>query len=166
MPSKSLTDAMNVHLNKELYSAYTYLGMAAHFEAANFPGFASWMDAQAKEEYAHAMKFWEFIYDTGGQVKLLAIDEPRSDYGNPLDAFEQALKAEQEVTLAIHALYGTAVDEKDYPAQVFLNWFITEQVEEEKTASQIVETLTMNGDSTAGLLILDRELGSRDSSAV
>ncbi len=166
MSSKSLSEALNIHLNKELYSAYSYLGMAAYFEGANFPGFAAWMNAQAQEENVHAMKFWEFIYDTGGHVTLLAIDKPRSDYGSPLDAFQHALKAEQDVTTAIHALYGSAVDEKDYAAQVFLQWFITEQVEEEKTASQIVETLKMNGDSTAGLLIFDRELGSRDSSAV
>ncbi len=166
MPTKDLAAALNVHLNKELYSAYSYLAMAAYFEQTNFPGFASWMDAQSKEEYVHAMKFWRHLYDTGSHVTLLAIEQPRSDYSSPLDAFEQALKAEQEVTATIHDLYGRAVTEKDYPAQVFLQWFITEQVEEEKTAMQIVDTLKMNGDSPAGLLIIDRELGSRDKGAV
>ncbi|HVF53427.1 MAG TPA: ferritin [Actinomycetota bacterium] len=161
MLSKGLQEAMNKHLNKELYSAYTYLAMGAYFEDANFPGFAAWMKEQASEEYVHAMKFWEHIYDTGGSVTLLAIDAPRTEYTSPLDAFQQALASEKEVTTAIHDLYGHAVEEKDYPSQVFLQWFITEQVEEEKMATQIVEQLRMAGDSPATLLLIDREMGSR-----
>ena len=163
MTTPTLSQAFNEHLAKELYSAYSYLAMAAYFEDANYPGFAKWMHAQAGEEFQHAMKFWTFIYDTGGKVTLLAIDQPRSDYSSPLDAFSQALKSEQEVTAAINDLYAGAVEGKDYAAQAFLQWFVTEQVEEEKTASQIVETLEMAGDSATAILLLDRELGSRDT---
>ncbi|MFN2389626.1 MAG: ferritin [Actinomycetota bacterium] len=161
MPSKDLQDAMNTHLNQELYSAYLYLAMAANFEAANLPGFAGWMRAQAKEEYAHAMKFWDYIYDRGGRVTLLAIAEPPAKYKAPLDAFQKAFDHEKEVTRAIHELYGRAVAEKDYASEVFLQWFVSEQVEEEKSAGQIVDTLKMVGDSMASLLMFDRELGAR-----
>lgn len=165
MASTDLGAAMNAHLNKELYSAYQYLAMAAFFEESNYPGFASWMNTQAKEEYVHAMKFWDFLYDTGGRVTLLAIEKPRDKFSSPLDAFEAALQNERDVTKAIHALYDRAVEEHDYPSQVFLQWFVTEQVEEERMTGQIVETLKMMGDSTASILILDRELGQRGGAA-
>ena len=161
MTSKALEQAMNKQLNKELYSGYLYLAMAAHFEATNMPGFASWMRAQSNEENAHAMKFWEFIYDRGGEVALLAIDQPPSKFKSPVDAFEQALRAEQDNTAEINKLYEMAVDEKDYAAQVFLQMFISEQVEEEKLASDVVDTLKMVGDSPSALLMLDREMGNR-----
>lgn len=161
MPSKDLQDALNEHLNQELYAAYLYLAMAAHFEATNMPGFTAWMRSQAREEYGHAMKFWEYIYDRGGEVTLLAIDQPPSKYKSPLDAFEQALAHEQAVTEAINKLYGRVVDERDYASEVFLQWFVSEQVEEEKTAGQIVDTLKMVGDSPASLLLLDREMSAR-----
>ena len=161
MTSKTLEQAMNKQLNKELYSGYLYLAMAAHFEATNMPGFASWMRAQSNEENAHAMKFWEFIYDRGGEVALLAIDQPPSKFKNPVDAFEQALRAEQDNTAEINKLYEMAVGEKDYAAQVFLQLFISEQVEEEKMASDVVEQLKMVGDSPSALLMLDREMGNR-----
>jgi len=152
---------MNKQLNQELYSGYLYLSMAAHFEATNYPGFAAWMRAQSNEENAHAMKFWEFIYDRGGEVTLLAIGQPPSKFKSPVDAFEQALAAEQDNTREIHKLYEAAVAEKDYPSQVFLQMFIAEQVEEEKMAADHLDTLRRVGDSSAALLILDREMGSR-----
>ncbi len=161
MASKDLKDAMNKHLNKELYSAYLYLSMAAYFEAGNLPGFAGWMRAQAKEEYEHGMKFWTYIYDRGGSVTLLAIDQPPSQFGSCLDAFSQAYEHEKEVTSDIHELYRRAVADKDYASEVFLQWFVSEQVEEEKTAGQIVDTLKMVGDSSAALLMLDREMSAR-----
>ncbi len=165
MPSKDLQDALNEHLNKELYAAYLYLAMAAYFESTNMPGFTAWMRAQAREEYGHAMKFWTYISDRGGRVTLLAIDQPPSQYRSPLDAFEQALAHEQEVSEAINKLYGRAVDERDYASEVFLQWFISEQVEEEKSAQQIVDTLKMVGDDPASLLMLDREMGGRDAAS-
>ncbi len=165
MASKDLQDAMNKHLNKELYSAYLYLAMAAYFESTNLPGFAGWMRAQAKEEYQHAMKFWDYIYDRSGAVTLLTIAEPPAKFKTPYDAFKQAFDHEKEVTAQIHELYGRAVADKDYASEVFLQWFVSEQVEEEKTSGQIVETLKMVGDSTASLLMFDRELGARGAPA-
>jgi ferritin len=107
------------------------------------------------------MKFWDHIYSRGGKVELLAIDKPRSEFHSPLDAFEAALHAEKANTEEIHKLYELAVGEKDYPAQVFLNWFIQEQVEEEDSAQKLVDRLKQIGDSTSALLMLDRELGQR-----
>lgn len=163
MGSKKLFDALNQQLNQELEAAYLYLSMAAYFDGTNHPGFATWMRAQSGEENQHAMKFWEHLYDRGGNVKLLAIEKPRADFRSPLDAFEAALAAEKHNTEQIHKLYELAVSEKDYPAQVFLNFFIEEQVEEERSAQTLVDTLKQVGDSTSGLLLLDRDLGQRGS---
>lgn len=161
MLSKSLRDAMNDHLSKELYAAHLYLGMSAYFDENNLPGCAAWMRAQAEEERTHGMKFYEYIYDRGGHVELMSLDKPPSKYKSALDAFQQAYEHERHVTEAIHGLYAQALEEKDYASQVFLQWFVQEQVEEEKTSGTLVETLKMVGDSTASLLIFDRELGSR-----
>jgi ferritin len=161
MLSKTLQDAMNEQIKNELYSAYLYLSMSAYCEAANLPGFAHWMRMQAQEEEAHAMKFYQFIHDRGGRVVLQAIDQPPVEFPSPLAVFEQTLEHEQKVTAMIHDLYTLAVEEKDYASQAFLQWFVTEQVEEEDSASQILETLKMIGDKGHALLMLDRELGSR-----
>jgi len=165
LATKDLHDTMNEHLAKELYAAYLYLSMAAYFEAENLMGMAGWMRAQSREEYAHAMKFWEHISDRGGRVRLLAIDEPPSTFKSAVDAFEQALAHEQQVTTEIDKLYERAEEEHDHAAEVFLQWFITEQVEEEKVAQQMVDTLKMAEDSPAALLMLDREFGSRGTAA-
>ena len=164
MARKDLHDAMNEHLSKELYSAYLYLSMAAYFESVNLPGMTTWMRAQAKEEYQHAMLFWEHISDRGARVTLLALDKPPSGFTSPLDAFQQALDHEKEVTKEINELYAQAAAASDYASQAFLQGFVTEQVEEEKTATQIVDTLKMVGDNSAALLMFDRELGQRQSS--
>ena len=161
MLSPALRDALNEHLKQELYSAYLYLAMAAYSESMSLPGFAHWMLLQAEEERGHAMRFYRFIHDRGGRVTLPAIPQPPSEFGSPVALFEQALAHEQEVTTMIHQLYGRAVAENDYPSQAFLQDFVTEQVEEEKTASAIVEALRMVGEDKVGLLMLDRELGAR-----
>ena len=161
MLSKTIQDAMNEQIKNELYSAYLYLSMSAYCEAANLPGFAHWMRVQAQEEEAHAMKFYDFIYERGGRVVLQAIDQPPVEFQSPLNVFEQTLEHEQKVTALIHDLYTLAVQEKDYASQAFLQWFVTEQVEEEASATQIVETLKMIGDKGHALLMLDRELGKR-----
>jgi len=163
MLSKTLQDAMNEQIKNELYSAYIYLSMSAYCEAENLPGFAHWMRLQAQEEVGHAMKFYDFIHDRGGRVALKAIDQPPIEFQSPLDVFEKTLEHEQKVTGMIHNLYALAVQEKDYPSQVFLQWFVDEQVEEEKNASQIVETLKMIGDQGPALIMLDRELAERGS---
>jgi ferritin len=161
MLPKKVLDEMNVQINKELYSAYLYLAMAAHFEGANLPGFAHWMKAQAAEEQAHAMKFFEYIYERGGAVTLDAIAKPDFKPTGPKAAFDEVLKHEQYVTSRIHTIYAAAVDEKDYASQVFLQWFIKEQVEEEKNATQIVEMLKMAGEHGNALFIIDHHLADR-----
>ena len=163
MLSKKLQDAMNEQIKNELYSAYLYLSMSAYCEAANLPGFAHWMRVQAQEEEAHALKFYGFIYERGGRVVLQAIDQPPVEFQSPRAVFEQTLEHEQKVTAMIHDLYALAVQEKDYASQIFLQWFVTEQVEEEASATQILETLKMIGDKGHALIMLDRQLGSREA---
>jgi ferritin len=160
MDPKMLAE-MNVQIREELYSAYLYLSMAAHFESANLPGFATWMKKQAGEEQEHAMKFFEHIHDRGGKVTLHAIAQPPVDFKTPLSIFEQVLEHEKVVTGRIHLLYKLAVEGKDYASQTFLTWFVNEQVEEEKNATQIVESLKMMGDSANALFMLDSVLGKR-----
>jgi ferritin len=161
MLGEAVQDAMNEQIKNELYSAYQYLSMAAYCESVNLPGFARWMRIQAREETEHAMKFYDFILDRNGRVVLQAIEGPVVDFGSPLEVFEQALEHEQRVTAMINDLYGLAVRENDYASQTFLQWFVTEQVEEEKNAGDVVETLKMVGDRSEALFLLDRELGRR-----
>ncbi len=161
MINKVVQDAMNEQINKELYSAYVYLSMSAYFTGANLPGFAHWMRVQGKEEQEHAMKFYDFIHDRGGAVTLKALAQPPADFKSPVAVFQEAFAHEQRVTASIHQLYETAVKEKDYPAQVMLQWFINEQVEEEKNAGEIVARLKIIGDHPGALFALDRELAAR-----
>ena len=164
MLSKTVQDAMNEQVNNEFYSAYQYLAMAAYCESVNLPGFAQWMRTQSQEETEHAMKFYDFILDRNGRVVLQAIEGPVIEFGSPLEVFEQALEQEQKVTAMINELYGLAVKEGDYASQAFLQWFVTEQVEEEKNAGDVAETLKMVGDKSETLFLLDRELGQRGNS--
>ena len=161
MLGPEIQDAMNEQIKSELYSAYQYLSMAAYCESANLPGFASWMRAQAREETEHAMKFYDFVLDRSGRVVLRGIEGPVVEFGSPLEVFEWALGHEQKVTAMINDLYGLAVRENDYASQAFLQWFVTEQVEEEKNTGDVVETLKMIGDKSEALFLLDRELGQR-----
>jgi ferritin len=165
MISQTLTDALNDQLKQELYSSYLYLSMSAYCDEKNLTGFAHWMRLQADEERDHAMKFFDFIQDRDGRAVLQAIPQPARDFGSPVDLFEQVLAHEQEITSLIDQLYRKAAAEQDHATQVFLQWFISEQVEEEKTASQILETLRMAGDNKVALLMLDRELGARQVTA-
>lgn len=153
--------AMNDQLNAELYASHLYLAMSARFEEQNFPGFAHWMRAQSEEERAHAMRFYEFIDDRGGSVHVGALDEPKVSFKRPLEAFQAALEHERKVTAAIHELYEQAEEEQDYASHPFLEEFIKEQVEEEKTAQGIVDRLEMIGEDPSGLLMLDQQLGGR-----
>ena len=157
----AVRDAMNEQIKHEFYSAYVYLSMAGSFEVATLPGFAHWMRKQYEEETGHALKFFDFLLDRGESVQLLPLEGPPHAFRSPLDTFEQALEHEKEITSRIHELYDLSVQEGDYPAQVLLNWFVTEQVEEEKVATEIVERLRMADDDSAALLLLDRELGER-----
>ena len=161
MISQGVQDAINEQINHEFFSAYIYLSMSAYFEHSNLPGFANWMKVQAQEEVTHGMKLFDFINDRGGRVMLKPIEGPPTEFKGPLNVFEQALKHEQAVTKMIHNLYETADKAHDFATQVALQWFITEQVEEEKSADLIVEQLKMIGNDRPALLILDRDLGSR-----
>jgi ferritin len=161
MLSDSVQGAINKQINHEFASAYVYLSMSAYFERTNFEGFASWARVQSQEEIVHAMKLFDYLNDRGGVVRLHAVPEPPNEFASPLSVFERALDQEKQVTKLIHELYEFAADERDHPTQVALEWFIQEQVEEEKSISVIVEQLRMVGDNGTGLLLLDRELGAR-----
>jgi ferritin len=156
-----MQDAMNEQINKELFSSYLYLSMAAWFEDKNLPGFANWMRLQADEEREHAMKFYEFILERGGKVQLKAIDAPKTDWSSTLEAVEEVAAHEGKVSASIHALYELALKEKDYPAQVMLQWFITEQVEEEKNAAELVANMKMIEAHETAVLMLDHRLSKR-----
>lgn len=153
--------AFNDQINEELFSSYVYLAMAAHFEAENWEGFAGWMKHQAQEEVEHAMRLFNHLTRRGGRVALKAIGEPPLEFGTPLEAFEKALAHEQHITAAITALYELSLEEKDYPAQLELQWFIDEQVEEEENTGRAVDLLKMAGDNKGALLMLDREMAKR-----
>lgn len=159
--NQPVQDAINEQIKNEFYSAYIYLAMSAHFEAESLLGFASWMRGQAREEVTHAMKLFDYLNDRGGQVVLQEIKAPPTRFASPLEIFRQALAHEREVTAMIHRLYALAAQESDYPTQVALQWFVTEQVEEEKTAADIVAQLEMVGDNRTALLLMDREMAGR-----
>jgi ferritin len=159
--SKTVQDAINEQINFELSSAYLYLSMSTHFEAENLGGCANWMRVQYKEETEHAMKFYKYVFDRGGVVILKAIPQPQTKFKSPLEVFNQVLEHEQKVTAAINKLYELSVKEKDYPTQGLLQWFIKEQVEEEKNATDIINMLEMVGDSPISLMMADRQLGAR-----
>jgi ferritin len=163
MISKTMQDAINDQINKELFSAYLYLSMAAHFENKNLPGFAKWMRVQAGEEQEHAMKFFDHLVDRGGRVLLKAIAAPESEWKTSMEAFKEVAKHESFVTASIHALYELALKEKDYPSQVMLQWFINEQVEEEKNAADIVQQLELIDARDTAVLMLDKQLGKRSA---
>lgn len=153
--------ALEAQVGNELHAAHTYLSMCGYFEAQNLPGFASWMREQSQEETVHAMKLFDFLVDRGVSPELPGIDKPAHEFDGAVSVFEAALAHEQMVTAQINALYEIALERKDYTAQVLLQWFITEQLEEEKTTGGILERLKMVEGSRAALLILDSELGSR-----
>jgi ferritin len=161
MFSPKVEGAMNEQIKRELDSAYIYASMAAYFDRVGLPGAAHWMKSQFSEEQAHAWKFYGFIYDRGGSVTFEALDRPPADYASPLDAFEQTLAHEKKITAHIDDLYTLAVAEKDYASQVLLQWYIEEQVEEEKNATDIVARLQRIAGNDHALYMLDRELGQR-----
>jgi ferritin len=161
MLKQKVQDALNEQIKHELYSAYVYLAVAAYCDRQSLSGFAHWMREQSKEELGHALKIFDFISDRGGTVQLQAVDKPPVDYGTPLQVAEKALEHEKRVTGLIERLYELAVKENDYATQAMLQWFIEEQVEEEKNAGHLVDRVKMAGDDRATLLMLDMELGRR-----
>ena len=161
MISEKMLKALNEQINAEIFSSYLYLSMAAWFESENWSGFAAWMKAQSGEEYGHAMKFFKYIGDVDGKVTLEAIEKPQTDWKTPLEAFEAAHKHELFITDRINKLVALAMKENDYATNLFLNYFVTEQVEEVSTIKQIVHKFKLLSDNKTSIFLLDRELGMR-----
>lgn len=161
MISPTIEKALNDQLNFELYSSYIYLSMAAYFESTDLTGCAQWMKSQTIEEVVHSQKFYGYINERGGRVKLAAINAPKTEWNSPLEAFEEALSHEREVTRRINAIMDMAIAEKDHATQIFLQWFITEQVEEEASVNAVVQRMKLASQSPGGLFMVDKELGSR-----
>ena len=161
MFNKKMEKSFNEQINEELYSAYLYLSMVAYFESTNLPGFANWMRVQTQEEIVHAMKFYDYINQRNGRVALTALADPQIEWKSPMDAFEAAYKHELHITDKINELVNQAIEEKDHAANMFLQWFVNEQVEEEKNPLDIIQKLKMIKDSSEGLYMLDKELATR-----
>jgi ferritin len=161
MISDKMQKALNEQINAEIFSSYLYLSMAAWFESENWNGFAAWMKMQSGEEYGHGMKFYKYIHDVDAKVTLDAIEKPKTDWKTPLEAFEEARKHELYITDRINKLVALAIQESDYATQLFLNYFVTEQVEEVSTVTQIVHKFKILGDNKTSIFLLDRELGMR-----
>lgn len=161
MLSEKLLAEMNEQIKLELYSGYLYLSMAAWFESKSLGGFAHWMRKQAGEEQEHALKFFDHINDRGGRVKLQALDQPPTEFKSITAVFDEVLEHEKGVTARIHYLYEIAEKENDYPSKTFLNWFVDEQVEEEKNASEIVEWMKLGGETPHTIFSLNGLLGKR-----
>ena len=156
-----VNEAINEQIKNELESYYIYLSMAAYFHALSLDGMAHWMRVQAHEEMIHAMKFMDHIIDRGGKVTLLDLKQLKTQWSSPLEAWEDAYKHEQFISSKINDLTTIAREEKDYPSEPLLAWFSTEQIEEEATSGKIAAEISMVGETKAGLILLDRELGQR-----
>lgn len=161
MSSASLVSEFNRQLNQELRNAYLYLSMAAYFDSLSLSGFANFFKVQAKEELEHAMRFYGFIVDRGWSVELGEIPKPKSSWESILEAAEDFLRAEQENTQRIWRMVDLARQAGDKAAENFLQWFVSEQVEEEKTAGELLAKVKLVKDSPAGILALNRELAER-----
>jgi ferritin len=161
MLSKKMQTALNKQIVAELYSAYLYLSMSAYFHSINLGGFANWMRVQAMEESTHAMKIFDFVNERGGRVLVGAIDKPATNWVSPRAAFEAAYKHEQKVTGMINSLVDLAIKERDHATENFLQWFVSEQVEEEASADEVVQKLKLVGKDGGGLFMVDQELGQR-----
>ena len=161
MINKKMQDAINEQINAELYSSYLYLSMSAWFSSQNLAGFASWMKVQVQEEDFHAMKMYDYVNERGGRVILKAIDCPAIEWDSPLAVFEAVYTHEQKVTGLINELVNLAIEEKDHVANIFLQWFVNEQVEEEASADEVVQKLKLMADAPGGMYMLDQEVGQR-----
>ena len=161
MLSKKIETALNKQMNLEMYSSYIYLAIAAYFDEKNLEGFAHWMKLQAQEELMHSIKIFDHILERDGKVKLMDVKAPPATWKSPLAACEAALKHEKLNTKQINSLMDLSYAEKDHASKTFLQWFVDEQVEEEASATALVERLKMVGNSGGGLFMLDRQLASR-----
>ena len=161
MINKAIEKLINEQINEEMFSAYLYMSMSSWFESQNLPGFANWMRVQTLEEMTHADKFYHHLIDRGGRALLKPIKGPDTEWASPLAVFEASYKHEQHITSLINNLVDKALSEKDHAANAMLQWFVTEQVEEEKNAEQVIQKLKMMGQAPGGMFMLDQELGLR-----
>ncbi len=161
MLKPSLEKALNQQINKELYSAYLYQAMSAYASRTGLPGVANWMDIQSKEEMDHARKFYNYINEQGAKITLMAIDQPETDFETVNVMFSKTLEHEQFITKSIHDLVTLARDEHDYATEIFLQWYITEQVEEESNVNELIDKLNLIGKEGNGIFMFDKELASR-----
>lgn len=161
MLNETIQQAINKQITFEFAASHNYMAMAAYFEDRNLPGFAHWFHIQSNEEREHALRFFNYVNDRNGRVHLEAIPEPQSEFSSPLDALEQALAHEQRVTAAINTIYALAARESDFATMSMLQWFLDEQVEEEKSADDIIQQLKLIGNDGTGLLMIDHELAGR-----
>jgi ferritin len=157
----TIQDALNRHVTAELFSSNLYLAMSGWCEAKAYKGFARWLRVQAEEERAHALKMLDFLLARGGTARVGAVEAPRAEYGSVQEVFDEVLAHERKVTAGVNDLHARAGGEKDPATQVFLQWFIAEQVEEEATAQEIADRLRLIGDKPATILYLDKEYGKR-----
>ena len=158
-----MQEALNKHANAEFYSSYLYLAMSAYFQSINLTGFAHWMRIQAREELAHALKFYDHVIERGGRASLQLVEAPPAQWDSPLAVFEDAYRHEQKVTGLINQLVDESVQARDHATNNFLQWFVSEQVEEEASADAIVQRLKLVGNAPGGLLMIDHHLGERAS---
>ncbi len=161
MLGPKLTEALNKQINEEYYSSYLYLAIAAYFEDLNLDGCAHWMRMQAQEEWEHGMKIFDYMIERGARVELFAVAAPPKEWDSPVAAFQASLEHEQYMTGNINALADLAITEKDHATNNLLQWYVTEQVEEEATVEDILKKLEMMGSSGTGLFMMDRELKNR-----
>ena len=161
MISNKMNDALNAQVNAEMFSSYLYLSMSAWCNERSLSGFGNWMRIQAQEELFHGMKIYDYLLERGGQVKLATIDQPSSEWASPLAVIEEVAQHEAKVTGLINDLMEVAIQEKDHASNIFLQWFVEEQVEEESSVGEVLERLKMIGDASAGMFAMDMELGKR-----
>lgn len=161
MLSKKITAAINAQIAAELYSSYLYISMSAWLQSEGFPGAANWMSLQAREEVFHAQKFYKHVLDRGALIKLAAIEAPPFKWKTPLEVFEASYAHEQKVTAMINSLMSLAKAESDHASEIFLQWFVTEQIEEESTAQEVVQKFKLATGGGAGFFMIDQELGAR-----
>jgi len=161
MLHKKMLGALNEQINKEMYSAYLYMAMSSHSANMGLKGFANWFMVQYHEEMYHAMKLYEYVQRQGEEVVLDTLQAPPTDFESPLDMFKQTLTHERYITSSINELMELAISKKDHATQIFLEWYVTEQVEEEENDNDIIAQLKLIGDNPHALLMLDRELAQR-----
>jgi len=161
MISKKMNEVLNGQVNAELYSSYLYLAMSSWFSEKSLSGFAGWMRAQAQEELFHSIKILDYILERGGSVQLDTIEKPKGSWSSPLEVIQETADHEAKVTGLINDLVDVGLKERDHAANIFLQWFVAEQVEEEASVGEVVEKMKMIGDDSAGMFAMDMEMGKR-----